>query len=145
MIEDHFHSRLSIVEKKLRKIQTAPTVPIYSQFDLPEDAVTGQIAIGAYDTLNWFDGTRWWSQNPFEVIVGNVPQDVVEGQIVIGLDNISICWYSNGAWHGQTGIIVVDANLPQDAIEGQIVIGSRDDGSLAWYSDGNWYGITGVQ
>lgn len=69
-----------------------------------------------------------------------LPQDFIEGQVVIGTNN-ALYWYSNGALHHQSPSAPVLGSMPQDAIEGQIVIGSNHN--LCWYSSGAWHGGPG--
>lgn len=124
-------TRLDKLESLMQSHQQAPTVPIYDPTDLPQDAVTGQIAIGSDSSFNWFDGTSWQTQAGVFSIVGNVPQDSVDGQIAIGTDG-SFHWHLNGTWFTAAAQDSIEGHTPQDAIVGQVVIGT--DGSLHWFA-----------
>jgi len=71
----------------------------------------------------------------------NMPQDAVEGQIAVGIDN-SFNWFTNNSWHTQPGLPTVSINAPQEGINGEVVVTS--DHGLAWYVNGAWYGSGGV-
>jgi len=131
---------MSLIDSKLRRVQSAPTIPIYKISDLPQDPTFGQIIIGADDSINWYDGVDWLTSSSADIVVGNVPNDPIEGQIVLGKTG-SLCWYSNAAWHGVGGTQIQNGNFPLDPVEGQVVIGNN---SLCWYQDGNWYGVVGT-
>jgi hypothetical protein len=69
-------------------------------------------------------------------IAGNLPQDVVEGQIATGIDD-SLNWYVGGTWYGAVPVSAM-GNPPQDAVNGQIVVGSN---SVCWFSSYVWWGF----
>ena len=69
---EQFHHRLVAVENKLHKVQVAPTFPIYDINDLPQDVVTGQIALGTDNSIGWFDGS-WHTYPGSPSFIGNMP------------------------------------------------------------------------
>jgi hypothetical protein len=73
--------------------------------------------------------------------VDNLPDDVVNGQIVIGTDG-SINWFADDAWNTKVGGLSTIGDVPQDVVEGQVVIGLDD--SLNWFVNGSWYGVQGI-
>jgi len=70
--------------------------------------------------------------------VTDLPQDAVDGQIAIGLDN-SINWFSNNLWYSLIGEKSIVGDIPQDTVNGQIVIGL--DNGLHWKIGDTWFGI----
>jgi hypothetical protein len=66
----------------------------------------------------------------------NLPQDTVDGQIAIGIDD-SFLWQYNGTWYTVAASPPSVSDFPQDAVEGQVAVGS--DHHLYWYSNGAWH------
>lgn len=128
-------NRIDELERSVRMLVQAPTVPIYDPTNLPQDAVRGQIAVGSDASFNWFGGTNWHTQAGTPSATGNVPQDMIDGQIAIGTDG-SFHWAFDGTWYSAAFQSSTVGNVPQDVLAGQIVIGT--DGTLHWYDGTDW-------
>lgn len=136
MISNVLIQRINKVEESLLRMQT-PTLPIYDNAAFPQDAISGQIALGVDNSINWYDGSTWTTIFGVLATVGNVPQDAVEGQIVISTSS-HLCWYVNGAWYTAPRGEAIGV-FPQDSVEGQLVIGNN---SIAWYDNGQWWALS---
>lgn len=135
---DHFHRRLSVVERDLERGFAAPTFPIYDPANFPQNSLEGQIVVGVDKNLYCRSGGTWYSQTGV-LALGNPPPNAIPGQIVIGSDH-SLNWFIDGQWYGVAGVLA-SGNPPQYAVDGQLVIGNA--GNICWHIGGKWYTAVG--
>lgn len=137
---DLLHSKLRTVERDLNHEIQAPTFPIIEAFNLPQDAVEAQICLDDNANLCYYLNATWYEIVGSFSLPGILPQDLVEGQIAIGLDN-SLNWYGRVNFSGtpiwQSVVGVPFYGGPQDVVNGQLALSSDRP---VWFSEDSWWG-----
>lgn len=158
---------MTLLELNVNRIINAPTIPVYDTApdftgEVPQDEnglFVGPVFIiknwgtdgvnNTIPTLAWY-GAGYFFYTYFDSflhnvigrpsIVGDIPQDVVQGQLALGSDH-SLNWFVDGVWWGKQGVHcfnVLRTGTPQDQLEGQVALGAN---GLFWFVDGAWYGF----